>query len=960
MQRKDKMGMSRLPGANWIPYVVGMTVLAGTASTQGGEHHYVLRDGRKIPMVQSRTEMAVVFHRGAGVKAARKRIEATEHGIIRDIKDAPHASVKILEVGSTKKVQRSKIRMDESVEDIRPVFRYVGVDSPLVPTGQIVLKLRPGMSEDEIEALWTEFGIVSVDAFEGLAHVYIVKPNDGVDDVILAEKMADDGRTLWANPNFRRTMKRQQVGGSDPFFDLQWHLDNTGIAGGIPDADIDAPEAWLRSTGTGIIFGMLDDACDVDHPDLVGRYIGTGQDVAAPFFDEVESKNPRPKDPVDNHGTAVMGLAVASANSIGVRGVAFNAQFTATRGLLEFIPDTFIAEAFTFAIEQNVDVHINSWGFIAQFPVPPVYETAIETAFQEGRDLDGPGGDDPLGMVIVFAAGNNNEENLDGFSLAALPQVISVGASTREDIRAGFSSFGGSTNFLAPGGADIRFGVVTTDVEDAAEGEVKVTEGFNIGGNILGDPDFPDIDPEGSWTGFFGGTSASCPIAAGVAGLILSANPNLTATDVRIIMEHSSDPISPNDAQYDPITQRSFKYGYGRINADRAVTAAIDAKNNGGFTWPESPRNLRVQNSNLKWESGSGANEFLVIESTTTLEFIPEEGGCYSSQQSSCAAGSLLVLPNSATVVTVVSCGGECAVGDSHSVPIMNTGSGVKQFVVWARSEIGRYSFGSVTGAIQPPSVTITAAPLNGSTPLTVFFNGNALSTLPITSVVWDFDVADPESVNKFTLSTDHTYVLDNELERSFIARLTVTDELGNVGDASVHILVTGGTTTTAGLVADTNDFRILIGTPGSTDLSDSVGDSPLSVELSVVSNTLANPELDSAQWDLGDGSPLAQGLTVLHEYINTTTSDMVLPITATLEMRSADQRIRKQKTTRLVTIRPVSSSGNIVNCPLSECPLPGTTPIEGGGLASPCGTLGLIPMFFGFTGLLMLRRRRS
>ena len=33
---------------------------------------------------------------------------------------------------------------------------------------------------------------------------------------------------------------------SDPYFDKQWHLLNTGQAGGFDNNDIFAPEAWNR------------------------------------------------------------------------------------------------------------------------------------------------------------------------------------------------------------------------------------------------------------------------------------------------------------------------------------------------------------------------------------------------------------------------------------------------------------------------------------------------------------------------------------------------------------------------------------------------------------------------------------------------------------------------------------------------------------------------------------------
>ena len=99
---------------------------------------------------------------------------------------------------------------------------------------------------------------------------------------------------------------RRQATPADTFFGLQWHLNNTGqFISGTPGADISALEAWAIADGTGVRFGMYDDACDVDHEDLAQNYIGIGQDVTLPLSDPGHT-DPRPQ-PGDNHGTRVMG-----------------------------------------------------------------------------------------------------------------------------------------------------------------------------------------------------------------------------------------------------------------------------------------------------------------------------------------------------------------------------------------------------------------------------------------------------------------------------------------------------------------------------------------------------------------------------------------------------------------------------------------------------------------------------
>ncbi|NJL48150.1 MAG: S8 family serine peptidase [Leptolyngbyaceae cyanobacterium SM2_5_2] len=85
-----------------------------------------------------------------------------------------------------------------------------------------------------------------------------------------------------------------------------------------------------------------------------------------------------------------------------------------------------------------------------------------------------------------------------------------------------------------------------------------------------------------NFTNSFGGTSSSCPVVAGVAGLILSMNPALTARQVREILQTTADKIiDPNpDPQlglrygtYDAKSHSQW-FGYGKVNAFAAVKEA--------------------------------------------------------------------------------------------------------------------------------------------------------------------------------------------------------------------------------------------------------------------------------------------------------------------------------------------------------------------------------------------------
>lgn len=945
----------------WIMTVaLGCSVGVLSQNLRADNHFYVLRDGSKVALHKSSHELGILLPSHKSMAKAKLRLEKKGRRLV-NLSQAPQGRMKILRLGKGEKLSDVRIDQDASIQQYGAVYRFDHSQVPVFASGRLVLKFHAAVDAGDRKQFWIDHNLNLIAEFPRLHDVYIVRSNlENVDDAVIALQLADDDRTVWANPDFHRFTTTNQVIPDDEFFPFQWHLHNTGQGVGTVDADIDAPEAWTTATGAGVLFGMFDDSCDVEHEDLRDNYIGIGQDLALPIFDP-DVDNPGPKDPIDAHGTAVMGLAVASGNTLGVRGVSFDSTFTATRGLLEFsTTDSLIALAYSFAMEQNVDIHINSWGFVGSPPNPPIVVEAIDTAFREGRDPDGPGGLEPLGMIIFFASGNENTEIIPGFELALLPQVVGIGASTDTDLRASFSNWGLGVNIMAPGGGSILLGITTTDTEDRFD---RFPQGYNFGGtgvfpgtNIARGP---DIDPAGGYTAFFGGTSAACPIAAGVAGLVLSVNPSLTAHEVRTLLEHSTEQINPGVAAYDGITGRSIQYGYGRINAALAVAAATTSLNNGGNTWPDTPQNVSIDGNVLTWTAGDATDEFLVFETTGTFDLVPAESSCFDASQIGCSGTTLQDLPTGASVL-FTGCNGSCSTGTVHSVTFERPLLGSKLIAIYGRNvTTGRYSFGQAVEAqsAQPPSVTITALPLTGMSPLTVQFNGNAVSELPIdmSGIEWDFDATnlfkDNITVNAFTQAESFTYFVTPGVTETFTARLSMRDIDGTVGVSDVKITVVGQTIMDTGSETG-NDIDIVVGLPGSPGSNVASGESPLSVELRIVANTPAN--IQSVDWDLGDGST-AQGLVVAHTYTHGDNTSRTFAINATIRTVSIVGAVTSETATTFLTV----DAGTQAIDP-GDPNLPGTTPLGSGGLATPCGLIGMVPMLAMLLALTLIRRRRK
>ena len=79
------------------------------------------------------------------------------------------------------------------------------------------------------------------------------------------------------------------------------------------------------------------------------------------------------------------------------------------------------------------------------------------------------------------------------------------------------------------------------------------------------------------YTDKFGGTSSAAPLVAGIAALVISANPTLTAKEVKSIIKKSADKIKRKNTtagKYDR-NGHSKWYGFGKVNAGRAVKIAI-------------------------------------------------------------------------------------------------------------------------------------------------------------------------------------------------------------------------------------------------------------------------------------------------------------------------------------------------------------------------------------------------
>lgn len=411
-------------------------------------------------------------------------------------------------------------------------------------TDRLLVSFAKGVDVDMAQESLAAEGLVVAERLDYVPQGFIAQfaPGRGEGALEISSRLYETGLFEWALPEFVQERELRQTP-NDTYYGYQWHLTATSTTAqfGIPaNSHVNAEAAWDVTTGSsGVTVAIIDDGVELGHEDLSPSVV-SGYDFLG------NDSNPNPGSN-DYHGTAVAGVACAKGNNgKGVAGISWNSKIMPVRLVGFGQTNSDEAAAISFAKNNGADIMNNSWGppdGTGQFyPLPANVKSAIDDAVNNGR-----GG---LGCVIFWAAGNGNESaDLDGY--ASYANVISVAASTNQNVKASYSDFGTSVDLCAPSSGGVGLDVVTTD-RTGSNGYYSL-----------------------AYTPTFGGTSSSCPLAAGVAALVLSVDSSLTFGEVYDVLTSTADKIgSGYNAQ-----GFSTVYGYGKVDAYAAV---LEAQNGGG------------------------------------------------------------------------------------------------------------------------------------------------------------------------------------------------------------------------------------------------------------------------------------------------------------------------------------------------------------------------------------------
>lgn len=350
--------------------------------------------------------------------------------------------------------------------------------------------------------------------------VGILKVVNEVDKFNINELLSKDEIEYW-EPNYTISIKENKI--KDYLIKEQWYLDAINVY-----------NAWKISMGEGVLIGFIDTGLDFLHKEFKNRlWINPREDingngtfepwsdtviingisgdlngidddgngfvddligydfvsqVVANFGDYFEP-DPIPEDE-HGHGTLVAGVLAAGINDTGIVGIAPKAKLVVLRAF-DLTGNAEVKDIVSAIIYAGLNrVNVLNLSFGTNFDSRFLYE-AIKFANE-------------MGCIIIASAGNDGQ--IINHYPSDYPEVISVGATTRNGFIGQSSNFGPKVDIFAPG-----YEILTTSVGN----KYKVVAG----------------------------TSFSSPIVAGVVALMLAKNKQITLDGLKSILKSTQIPL---------------------------------------------------------------------------------------------------------------------------------------------------------------------------------------------------------------------------------------------------------------------------------------------------------------------------------------------------------------------------------------------------------------------------------
>lgn len=494
--------------------------------------------------------------------------------------------------------------------------------SEFLITDRVMVRFKTGTSQSEIDALAAKYALVVHECYSPTEYLFQLTDHTGMNPVKLVVALTEKEPIveLAENDVNQRMQRRAYVQPTDTHYFREWHLHNHFV-----DPQVDSrsssrcEQAWQLLDGFGspdVVIAISDDGCRLDHADFSDAkfanwgYLQGTRLVASSDPDAIADKMYQFG---SNHGTSCAGVAAGEVDGVMTVGAAPACRLLPVKWESDdsslYVSDSKLRRVLDW-IAEKADVMSNSWGIVPDNLFASMVTDRI-------TQLSTSGGRRGRGIVFLWAAGNEDcpiefSGNIDipyddgwGFdstgdlrwigvrkskrfrnTLVGLPGVMHIAAVASTAQRSHYSNYGVGIDLAAPSSNSHAFWRMTV-------------------------PGLGVVAPTGAGQRFtlqFGGTSSATPLVAGIAALVISANPLLSAAEVISILRRTAskdlifDPYPrtpPTAADPDtgwdvspvaPFTNGAFVnqgdtdgswspwYGFGKVDAERAVAAAIASR----------------------------------------------------------------------------------------------------------------------------------------------------------------------------------------------------------------------------------------------------------------------------------------------------------------------------------------------------------------------------------------------
>ncbi|MGR9052108.1 MAG: proprotein convertase P-domain-containing protein, partial [Gammaproteobacteria bacterium] len=453
--------------------------------------------------------------------------------------------------------------------------------------------------------------------------------------------------------NHRLTTYQYQTP-NDPSYIKQWHLHNR-----LDDPAFDGrasarcEDAWRALDHFGsfdVVVGVTDDGCRIDHPDFnsQGKFAGWGYFRGSRLIvrEDIDAVGSEMYKEGANHGTSCAGVIAGEADSVLTVGAApgcrlLPIQWESDGDFLQ-ISESKLLTALNY-LQDKVDVLSNSWGGAPTTLWPAAVINKI-------TQLATRGGRRGKGIVFLWAAGNENcpiqhdasfdvpydqgwQQNADGSwswvgvttarrfrnNLVGIPGLMHVAALASTAQRSHYSNYGTGIGVCAPSSNSHEYFRLTVT-------GLGITTTTGAGSGV---------------TASFGGTSSATPLVAGIAALVVSANPKLSAADIVSLLKRTAaknlnmngyrktppasfdrnpnwdvSPVAPFDSGEFVDTGSadgswSPWFGHGRVDAAAAVIEALRLA--GGTSTDRTYRKTSVPMLRIPDNNAVGVNDVILF-----------------------------------------------------------------------------------------------------------------------------------------------------------------------------------------------------------------------------------------------------------------------------------------------------------------------------------------------------------